>query len=385
MTASAVGPSAVKPVSPARDVLAPYERPARIGLREWATRIADRIEPDGDPVAVTGALNNAALIFSHLGRTDVARWACTSQLEWLARRAERHPPALALAFQPYINIGRLESFTGAGAKARERFARMRAYADASPVDLGPCTVEAEQWATILAADPQLPTVLSSAVVIDALKSWFVERRYAAAARYLSDIRPEQLRLPPVTVHEGMVICLVELGRHEDALTEASSWRHADTYMPAVTALHVLPSVVALGAAGAARTQARAITELATGDRWAWLPRPARLRFLERLGEVLRALALHEERRRVLRAAYDMAREISDQVSMYGALALLEEVTAGEERRRLRQDRSALAATCHYHVVRRAAGTSSPPLENAAYVRLAERIAALDGATPAPSF
>jgi hypothetical protein len=69
--------------------------------------------------------------------------------------------------------------------------------------------------------------------------------------------------------------------------------------------------------------------------------------------------------------------------MYGALALLEEVTVGQERRRLLRLREGLGATCHYHSVRRTSGASATPLD-CAYVRLAQRIAALNGAS-APSF
>jgi len=98
------------------DTIVDSGRVLRRPLEDWShqllavIRSCSRKRPEIETI-VRGctALNNAALLFAHAGRPEVAEGICQSQLDWLGRlRGTLSEPDLSvMAIQPWVNLGRL--------------------------------------------------------------------------------------------------------------------------------------------------------------------------------------------------------------------------------------------------------------------------------------
>ena len=98
------------------DTIVDSGRVLRKPIKEWGCQLLAVIRscsgkrPEIDTI-VRGctALNNAALLFAHAGRPEVAEGICQSQLDWLGRlRGELSETELSvMAIQPWVNLGRL--------------------------------------------------------------------------------------------------------------------------------------------------------------------------------------------------------------------------------------------------------------------------------------
>jgi hypothetical protein len=154
------------------------EQPARRPLHAWAGELA------GDLAAalaerallerarrVTGCANHASLVLAHAGRLDDAEHMVRAQLAWLQAGADRTGDGalLALALQPWINLGRLHALRGRADAALLHFQDVGACRMDAPVPLAGRTVLAAHWAAAGWQAAELERFGRSARIIDGLR------------------------------------------------------------------------------------------------------------------------------------------------------------------------------------------------------------------------
>lgn len=362
---------------PVGDLLVPYDRPVRRNLRAWADELAAELGARPPPHEGASLLNNAALVFAHLGRRELARSVSTGHLRWVAALASHEPATLGLALQPWVNLGRLDALDGRHAEARAHFTLFESVRAEEPVEIGPCRVEGRDWRGIARDDADLTRVLSNVYVIDSLKAWFAETDYSSALDFVARARLRATPTPSVTFHEAEVVCHLGLGDPMRALEVASSWEHVEPYMAAVDGLHLVPALVAVGdRAGAAdcARQLMRVSEWARSTAEGGARRTALLRFLERHANTLVALDLRDDAIAVTVALLDEAGALGDEVSKHHGLDLLAALLPpGPERRRRVTEKAALETSCDYAVVGARAGGRRADVGRPSYERLAAAI------------
>jgi hypothetical protein len=185
---------------PANDLLVsldPLDLPIYLPLTDWARQILatlDKYKPAADATAcaplayggMVGCFNQAGLIETCFGRTAHAAVLCDGALGWMAQWLPRTGDlSLArLAFQPQINLGRLERITARFDRSLERFQGLRELAERQlPATLGPLRITAEHWAAMLAAKPNLSNFFVTGCVMETVKTLLKARRYACVLEY----------------------------------------------------------------------------------------------------------------------------------------------------------------------------------------------------------
>lgn len=117
------------------ELLASQERAPRPPLPGILARVERMIDDVGTPSACRDAdvfallqcFNLCALVEAMAGRAERARDLCQAELRWLAHVAEHSGRigALGYAFQPWVNLARLERFSGQLEAARARLEVLR--------------------------------------------------------------------------------------------------------------------------------------------------------------------------------------------------------------------------------------------------------------------
>jgi hypothetical protein len=361
-------PSAFAPVT---DLLLPSDRIARLDLQVWAANLIDRLQvSEPDPASLSVVLNNAALVFAHLGRLEQARWVCNAHIGWVRQLAASGDTSPVHALQPWINLGRIELLTGNPAAAQAYFDLVRPMQECRPVQLGSLTIEPADWPGMLAVEPQLPAVLRSVRLLDGVRCWFVAGDYRGALRWLDRIEREEQVAPPAGLQEARVIGHVELGEHEAAVAVARV-RSADLYVGIAIRLHLARSGWLHGRPQLAGDLAMSAAKALLTVGWPAIDRtllPRMFRLLEAAARTARALGRDEAGHRLAETLLDNAVRAGDQVSSHAALRHLCAITHGADQQHWEAIRENLESASDYLVVRRAAGLPPAP-DRAVYASL----------------
>jgi len=151
------------------ELLSSQERSLRPPLQNLLARVDRRLDEIGLPSAVSDSdvyallqcYNLCALVEAMAGRADEARRLCLDELCWLGRVADRtgRTGVLAYAFQPWVNLARLDRIAGDLAAARVKLDVLRAASQGHAMALGPIALEADHVPTLVAHVPGLTSFL----------------------------------------------------------------------------------------------------------------------------------------------------------------------------------------------------------------------------------
>ena len=141
------------------DLLATFECSTRLPLPRMAVRIEHELDaaPPGDEVgtarvyALVKCFNLGSLMEAMFGRMDRARLLCEAEIGWLERtaRLSKNPGLMVFAFQPWVNLARLDRFEGNLPRAAERLEVLRRAWQTKNAALGDASVDADDWPYLL--------------------------------------------------------------------------------------------------------------------------------------------------------------------------------------------------------------------------------------------
>jgi hypothetical protein len=231
-------------------LLSDCDRPIRRDLRTWACDITTSLLDAARPAeGIFASLNQAALVFTHLGDLASAEDICRRELEWVAARARHDRSLTGLALQPWVNIGRLRLLQADPELALRHFVFDLAQHE---THLGPVTVRRDDWDLLGRIHPGALDALHDACLYDAitallaledngrvftfleahdrafgvprLQSLLYEATLLGWTRLSAYDSVLRLEVPPsIGVYGGSVACfyralgLAEMGQHEAAL------------------------------------------------------------------------------------------------------------------------------------------------------------------------
>lgn len=344
-------------------LLWPYERPARSALAPWATALTGRLASPGSPQETATWLNQAALVFSHLGATEVARWVCHEHIGLFARAASSDRGLIALALQPTINLGRLDVLAGKHASGREHFRLAEHLAARDAVNLaGRCRVQAGDWEYLTAFDSTLEATLTTVYVIDSIQSWLAEGSHRDILSFTERVTARPGPLPWAAISEARVACWVELGDLDRAIAEADQVQDADANLVLAFQLHLSRGLWAAGSRHHAQQLVSRVGTRLAGTDWARsdtaeLPRYFPL--IETSVRLARDQELEPLAARLACTLLDVAARAGDQVMSLKALRVLG--CLGPSPAEYRSRATALEMGCDYRLVRQGAGQPPRPI------------------------
>lgn len=352
-----------------RDFLLVHDRPARKPLQGWAgevLRTVASLDPDGDdPAALSTCLNVAALIEASCGRLDNAHDLCDVQLAWLGRLAAAHrdPAAvLVLAFQPWVNKGRLHGLQGRADDALHHFSVLGDEAVPHPRQLGPCTITPETWMAIVARDPSVQAVLHNVYVLESLKIHFRAGRYELAYGFVERQRQAGSEANVDLLLEAQILSLAGLGRFEEVVGRADSYSGSSLVGHLVFMLHRAAGLYLLGLTRESRAVALELSEFCRIGGLDAIPPPTSVRYLALLGHLLDVLGAGGRAQWAHEQGLDLAFRMPDQPSQVAFLDALLDSSPEGTRSRWSDERARVLSGCQYCIVRRAAGMGPAPTD-----------------------
>lgn len=150
------------------DLLATFDRALRPALPRVAAHITRQIDGASAPgltprsrvFALVKSFNLAALMETQFGRPEKARELCEAEIAWLGRVARGADAGLmAYAFQPWVNLARLDRFQGNYPDARRRLQVLEQARDMKRISLHGVRVERNAWPLLTELVPQLGAFL----------------------------------------------------------------------------------------------------------------------------------------------------------------------------------------------------------------------------------
>ncbi|MCA1702626.1 MAG: tetratricopeptide repeat protein [Actinobacteria bacterium] len=343
------------------DFLHPYDKPVRVPLQVWGERVRDELkvlaaDPIGRHVEISIGMNLAALIQSFAGRLDEARSICLAELAWveeLSKRVHRDDALLHLAFQPWINLGRLLRLQGRSDEALEHFSPALAAKRGESLQLGPCAVPGNSWNRILNGTPSFAQFLWTVFVLDSLRTHLATRAFSDAhdfaRRWFGGDATEHVS---AFLQEGSVLALGGMGAFEAAHESARSAERPDGYSDAVFYLHTATALLAMNRIDEARVKARQLAALVGVGGLDSVDGPTAMRFLMLLGRLLEQLEEERLAFAVFKKGYDVACALGDQPFTVGFCDRAQQVCRPDESGYWHELLERHAAHCLYREVRR---------------------------------
>jgi tetratricopeptide (TPR) repeat protein len=229
--AALAGLPAAAPIAMFEDILVPYQKPLKLPLPEWAAVIRARFEQwreraktdlvnACDPIVT--CYNEAALLEVHFGRMTDSAALCEASLEWLGRCSRRAEPAsvLRFAFQPFINLGRLDRIYGRYDEALRKFRVVGEASRGQAVDLGSLFLSTEMCQEIFARADSPARLARTIYVLDSLKTLLKAGLYQEVVNFA----PHHHEPGDVTARdilaEAASIALCRMGRFSEAMAAA---------------------------------------------------------------------------------------------------------------------------------------------------------------------
>lgn len=368
-----------------RDFLLLQDRPIQKPLQDWAAEIIQAVEADNpeDPESHTRlstCLNLGALVEVFRGQFANAHRLCDAHLMWLARLACMHEDrvgVLLLAFQPWVNQGRLYRLEARLDDALRHFSIVTDHAAGQSLVFGPCTITGEIWEVIMDRDPSVLAVLSNVYLVDSLKAYFRCKSYESALEFVAKHRSTAVRAAPDLLLEAEILSLVGLRRFDQVQVLAASYSGSSVLGNLIFMLHQAASLFALGSAD----ESLAITkELAEFTRLGGLDSfssPTVMRYLSFLGRLLDALEAAEPARAIYEKGRTVAYGAADQPFRVFFLNALSRFGSPEERKRWDDERVRVLDECYYNNVRSVEGACQPR-DNAVFKDLMSCLLGLTG-------
>ena len=366
-------------------LLWPYERPPKSPLDGWASCLIAQLDTAPSSPAATNAtvLNQAALIFSHLGHTDVAAAVCHAHIAWVGRFVPSDHRVLAQAIQPWINLGRLDILAGHRSQGRSRLAVAAKLAHHETVELDGCRITPEDWRCLIGTDPLLRPAVMNAYVVDTVESWLATADYAAAMSFVDDVEKMAETAYRRALVETRFLCQIELSEVDAALDVVASASQLDDDLKLALRCHLLHGLIDAGVDVQAHELLALVTQLLLDRNWDTVP-PVRLpqffrlfaagaHSAERLGADRRTIALG-------RKLVALATRAGDQVMRINTLQALSAVDGGATGGRYTDLLAEAIVGCDYAAIRRSTQRNStvPAERPQTYVRLYDRVQTLLG-------
>ena len=206
-----------------------YDRVPRRSIGCWARELldaADRLlsEPTSSPnhlAAVVACSNTVSLIELYVGLPDRAEETCYATLRWLAESLAAASPLeqLALALQPWVNLGRLRAIRQQADVALRAFALLHAFMRGEEVVLGPVTLPSGE-PSARSANASLTDATYAVYVIDSIRTLLLSHRHEQVLSFITSCSAPAAVRNANFLWEGQLISLAALGR------EAELQRHA---------------------------------------------------------------------------------------------------------------------------------------------------------------
>lgn len=366
----------------------PYERPARSDLRSWARALCAHLDRAPTPFDANTQLNQAALVFSHLGVPDVARWVCTSQIEYARHLSQQDRNHLVLALQPTINLGRLALLAGQLEEAVVAFdlaVRMERQEERSLAGL--VTVRALDWAIFTEQDPTLAAALANVHVVETAQALLIAGRGAQALSFCEQTVETLPQAPWRGIAEATVASCAQVGDMARGQQEAARVQGRDQHLDLAVSLHLADGYASSGDLPSAERLATGAGHVLATQDWAAYPTdrlPQHLPMLEAALDLTIRLGLDAQSRTLATTLLQVARRAHDQVATVRALRFLACDRPGGPDPQAAAELRQQEATCEYFVVRRASRTSPSSVSPDTLAACQDLVHAVRAATHASS-
>lgn len=215
------------PVSIVRDILTPQDRPIRLPLSQWAAKKLDefnrlRRERAYDQPEVCGPIvdcfNETALIETYYGRLDRAEALCHAAMKWVAGLVEATASSFCyrFAFQPYVNLGRLDRIEKRWRESLDKFHVVEEALHGNPVCFGPIIIDRKSLAGMTAKFPD-PTVLQNIFILDTLKTFLKAAWYEKTLAFCPSWMDHSRKIQNDFMCEASLVALECMGKPAQAL------------------------------------------------------------------------------------------------------------------------------------------------------------------------
>lgn len=324
------------------EVLTAFHPLVRLPLPRWSQQVLDLLQqsmginPDYGLISV--CFNQAALLEFNFGRTERAFKLCYAHLEWLAELISRtgRLELAVQAFDPWLNLGRLERLTGKYALSLERFEILSQFSAQNETILGPLTLTTDHWQAIVNDRPDIEAFVRKACLTDILKTLLKSKQYRATLELIEEIEEYNSAQNVYNQNsyrlllEAKFISLCRLERIEEAL-ELIALYNLNTNLKSGTSnsllnfsfgLHQIEILAISNDSQAAQNQAYNLAQQAQLFNYDKEPRLFKIALSLRLAKLLEALGLVELALSVARQGYAANLAMQDELFEAEFLRLL---------------------------------------------------------------
>jgi tetratricopeptide (TPR) repeat protein len=214
-------------VSIVRDILTPQDRPVRLPLAQWAAKKLDefsrlRQEPAYDRTEVCGPIvdcfNETALIETYYGRLDRAEAVCYAAMKWVDGLVAATGSAFCyrFAFQPYVNLGRLDRIEKRWQDSLDKFQVVEEALRGNPVRFGPIAIDGKSLAAMTEKFPD-PAVLQNIFILDTLKTFLKASWHEKALAFCPPWMDPSRKIQDDFMCEASLVALECMGKPAQAL------------------------------------------------------------------------------------------------------------------------------------------------------------------------
>lgn len=305
------------------DLLIYHDRPVRPPLPEWAAYILDQLDRymAQDEASRTGYeqvskhYNQAALIELNYGSIENALRLCLAHLEWLAS-VINHTGRLELAelgLQPWINLGRLDRFTGKPDESLDKFAYLLNGKSRAELELGPLRITAEYWEAIISRNANVYSFIENVYILESLKTYLRQKNYEAILRCKEKAEVGRFDRLEDFWKEARIVALCRLDRKQEALEFSRGCTSAGTFWNwPIFNLHRAAILADCSQFDDARRLIAELAHVVEGFRIDEKPNLSKLFYALKVVALLEALDETEAASQIAQAGYTGATKINDE-------------------------------------------------------------------------
>jgi tetratricopeptide (TPR) repeat protein len=208
------------------DLLLPHHRPIRYPLGRWTSIIQNKFDRCRtldycDPSIcqdLIGCYNEFALIETYFGRSRDAEYLCNKALELLLSLVGQtgRYGCYGAAFDPFVNLGRLERLEGNYDKALARFRSVQSALRGITTSLGPIELTPKILAIVF-EDRRLVPVLREVFVVDSLKTLMKAHKYDEILQFACECEDDAGPSSRQFLLEACIVALGAAGECKEAL------------------------------------------------------------------------------------------------------------------------------------------------------------------------
>lgn len=337
----------------ARDTLLEPDRIKRPPLRAWASSILGALHAAAAPKPdrwqpIASCMNVAALIEAYRGDRAGAKELCGAQLRWISNLSKSHssPAMFELAFQPWINLGRLLRIEGDFKGALARFGLFLDQAAGRDLHLGPMSIDAASFRQIADKTPTLRLFLEGVYVVDSLKTYLAAKDHQGVLAFARRCRAAGASGGLPYLEEAEVIALSCLGRYGDALevTDKKVWQ-GSPYLNVVSRSYRAALLALSGDREPALQLMSRLTARISATMIEKVQDHRVLRYLYHLGSLARHLGATDAAWNVYQLGLDGARGFGDEPLVLSFLEARISLSVPGESEALEQERARLLREC----------------------------------------